>query len=90
MELNFQEILPGQSRPCEECVNYKPIFINNSNSIPSIGDFIEFMSENDGQIGIYEVKSRFFQYSLGDNQSSVRCNIVVERNDDAAPRLLKE
>ena len=90
ISMNFQEILKGEIRPSEEFLNYKDIFSNNLGNVPNVGDYIEFSHEEDGQIGIYKVKTRYFRYSLKNSKCNVTCNIVVERHDDDAPILIKE
>jgi hypothetical protein len=91
MEVVFQSKLKGE-RPDDVELNYYPIFIDNVNSVPQMGDYLEFEDRVGGKDGIYKVISRYFQYFYhrDENEYNIRCNIVVERDDAAAPRLIKQ
>jgi len=92
MEVVFQQKLKSNVRPFEEELNYHTMFTDNNNDAPQINDYVEFAGSVGGATGIYKVVSRYFQYFYYEdkNKYNVRCTIVVERDDNAAPKLRKE
>jgi hypothetical protein len=90
MNLVFQKRLIGDDRPLEDELNYQPMFIDDASAAPLVNDYIEFASSNSGEAGIFKVVSRYFRYFLNGNHYSTCCYIVVEKDNEAAPRLIKE
>lgn len=89
--LQFQRFSEDTNRPLDYAMNNERMEFADFSSVPVVGDYIEFSTEESGEQGLFYVKSRLITYYLRDGEWSADVNVVVQADqDNVRPQILKE